>query len=95
MIMSAKPALRQLIANLYRDEGRREGLTNGDMPIRNFVHDYSIDGYGEPDGNGFDYTATLEGNIVTVEITEQMTAVAGRVPCKIEIEKNSTKRIAR
>jgi len=53
MIMSAKPALRQLIANLYRDEGRREGLTNGDMPIRNFVHDYSIDGYGEPDGNGF------------------------------------------
>jgi len=45
----------------------------------------------KPDGNGFDYTATLEGNTVTVEITEQMTAVAGRVPCKIEIEKNGTK----
>ena len=45
----------------------------------------------KPDGNGFDYAATLEDNTVTVEITEQMTAVAGRVPCKIEIEKNNTK----
>lgn len=37
----------------------------------------------KPDGNGFDYDARLEGNAVSFEITEQMTAVAGNVVCEI------------
>ena len=42
----------------------------------------------KPDGNGFDYAAsgiTISGDTVTVSITltAQMTAVAGRIPCEI------------
>ena len=45
----------------------------------------------KPDGNGFSYAASLEGNVVTVEFTEQMAAIAGRVPCKLTIESGGTK----
>ena len=45
----------------------------------------------KPDGNGFAYACTIEDNAVTFTVTEQMAAVAGRVPCKIAIEKNNEK----
>ena len=39
----------------------------------------------KPDGHGFSYEATVEGRTVTAEITEQMTAVAGRTVCEIAL----------
>ena len=35
------------------------------------------------DGNGFDYPATISGSAVTIDLTEQMTAVAGKTVCEI------------
>lgn len=42
----------------------------------------------KPDNTGFQYTCSYSGSVVTVEVTEQMTAVAGRVPCEIVIMKD-------
>lgn len=42
----------------------------------------------KPDGHGFDIPAALEGDTVTFSLHEQMTPVAGRVPCKLTIEKD-------
>jgi hypothetical protein len=39
----------------------------------------------KPDGHGFSYEAQVAGNIVTAELTEQMTAVAGRTVCEIAL----------
>lgn len=39
----------------------------------------------KPDGKGFEYDATLSGNVVTANLTEQMSAVAGRVRCQIVV----------
>lgn len=39
----------------------------------------------KPDGKGFNYSATLSGNTVTANLTEQMTAVAGKVRCQIVV----------
>lgn len=45
----------------------------------------------KPDGNGFAYACTIDENTVTFTLTEQMAAVAGRVPCKIVIESSGQK----
>ena len=37
----------------------------------------------KPDGHGFSYAATLSGNTVTADLTEQMSCVAGHVRCQI------------
>ena len=37
----------------------------------------------KPDGHGFSYAATLSGNTVTANLTEQMSCVAGHVRCQI------------
>ena len=39
----------------------------------------------KPDGNGFSYECAISGCTVTVNITEQMCAVAGRVNCELVI----------
>ena len=39
----------------------------------------------KPDGNGFSYESRILGRVVTVVITEQMTAVAGKVRCEIAL----------
>ena len=39
----------------------------------------------KPDGKGFNYSCTISGNTVTANLTEQMTAVAGRVRCQIVV----------
>lgn len=39
----------------------------------------------KPDGKGFDYAATISGNVVTANVTEQMTAVEGIVRTQILI----------
>ena len=38
-----------------------------------------------PDGHGFMYDATISGNTVTADITNQMTIVAGRVCCQFVV----------
>lgn len=43
----------------------------------------------KPDGHGFAYPATLSGNTVTADLTEQMTAVAGRVRCQIVVTEST------
>ena len=43
----------------------------------------------KPDGHGFAYAATLVGNVVTADLTEQMTAVAGRVRCQVVVTETS------
>lgn len=39
----------------------------------------------KPDNKGFNYSCTLSGNTVTADLTEQMSAVAGRVRCQIVV----------
>ena len=42
----------------------------------------------KPDGKGFMYDATISGNTVTANLTEQMSIVAGRVFCQLVITEN-------
>ena len=39
----------------------------------------------KPDGHGFEYACTISGNVVTADLTEQMTAVSGQVRCQIVV----------
>ena len=39
----------------------------------------------KPDKHGFAYDCTIEGNVVIIPVTAQMTAIAGRVPCEVVI----------
>lgn len=39
----------------------------------------------KPDSTGFQYPCTYSGNIVTAEEQQQMTIIAGKVPCEIVI----------
>lgn len=43
----------------------------------------------KPDGRGFEYPADLEDNVVTANLTEQMTAVAGEVRTQIVVTEAS------
>lgn len=43
----------------------------------------------KPDGKGFNYAATLSGNTVTANLTEQMSAVAGHVRCQIVVTEST------
>lgn len=43
----------------------------------------------KPDGHGFDYSCTLSGNVVTANLTEQMTAVAGQVRTQIVVTEST------
>jgi hypothetical protein len=43
----------------------------------------------KPDGKGFQYVCTLSGNKVTANLTDQMTAVAGRVRTQIVVTETS------
>lgn len=40
----------------------------------------------KPDKTGFEYACSYTGSTVTIDITEQMTAVAGRVPVEVIVE---------
>ncbi len=43
----------------------------------------------KPDGKGFSYSATLVGNVVTANLTEQMSCVAGRARCQIVVTEST------
>ena len=67
----------RLIATLY--EGNEPYSPNGTAVIQGT----------KPDGHGFQYTATLEGNVVTADLTEQMAPVAGDVRTQIVVTESS------
>ena len=64
---------RSLVFNLYD--------AHGTVSLPSGVH-AAIRGT-KPDKNGFDYSATISGTTVTVALTDQMTAVAGKVLCEL------------
>lgn len=67
----------RLVATLY--EGNEPYSPNGTAVIQGT----------KPDGHGFQYTATLDGNIVTADLTEQMSPVAGDVRVQIVVTESS------
>lgn len=70
----------RLVASLY----------NGDIAFNpTGTVTYSIQG-SKPDGHGFQYgAASRSGNVVTCNLTSQMTAVAGITKCQIVVEKGT------
>ena len=46
----------------------------------------------KPDKTGFEYECTYTGSVVSVEVTEQMTAVAGRVVCELTVATSNGKK---
>lgn len=70
----------RLVASLY----------NGDVSFNPpGTVTYSIQG-SKPDGHGFQYgAASRSGNVVTCNLTAQMTAVAGITKCQIVVEKGT------
>ena len=55
--------------------------TAGDLILPNGIH-AEIRGT-KPDGNGFSYICPINGKTVTADVTEQMTAVAGKAICEV------------
>lgn len=43
----------------------------------------------KPDGYGFSYSASIRDNVVTADVTQQMTAVPGIVKCELRITSNN------
>lgn len=43
----------------------------------------------KPDNHGFNYNCTMVGNVVTADLTAQMSIVAGRVRCQIVVTESS------
>ena len=69
-----------LVFNLYNGDG-----TVFTIPASSAV---VINGT-KPDGYGFSYSATYSGSVVTADVTQQMTAVAGEVKCELRITNSS------
>lgn len=46
----------------------------------------------KPDKTGFEYECTHTGSVVSVEVTEQMTTVAGRVVCELTVATSNGKK---
>ena len=67
----------RLIATLY--EGNEPYSPSGTAVIQGT----------KPDGHGFQYSATLDGNVVTADLTEQMSPVAGDVRAQIVVTESS------
>lgn len=67
----------RLIISLY--EGEMPYTPSGSATIQG----------SKPDGKGFSYSATLVGNVVTANLTEQMSCVAGRVRCQIVVTEST------
>lgn len=60
-------------------------LYNGDVPATLPTGTTAQFECTKPDGHGVSVAASLSGNIVTVNLIKQMTIVAGRVDCKINL----------
>jgi hypothetical protein len=60
-------------------------LYNGDVPATRPTGTTAQFECTKPDGHGVSVAASLSNNIVTVNLIQQMTIVAGRVECKINL----------
>ena len=72
-------ASRTLVFNLFSSDGLISLPTGTAAQIRG----------KRPDGVGFSNAASLSGTAVTVTVTEQMAAVAGKVLCEIVLYKGT------
>ena len=76
--------LEQIVATLY------EGSSAFTMPSSATVY---VQGT-KKDGTGFQYTCSYSNNVVTIDLTEQMTVFAGEVVTELVIYDSSNNRIA-
>lgn len=67
----------RLVANLYNDS--LVYVPSGTAVIQGT----------KPDGKGFQYNASISSNVVTANLTEQMTAVYGEVRCQIVVTEST------
>lgn len=72
-------ASRTLVFNLFSSDGTISLPSGTAAEVRGT----------KPDGNGFSYAATISGTTVTVTVTEQMAAVAGKVLCELVLYKGT------
>lgn len=72
-------ASRTLVFNLFSSDGTISLPSGTAAEVRGT----------KPDGNGFSYAATISGTTVTVVVTEQMAAVAGKVLCELVLYKGT------
>lgn len=68
----------RLVASLYEN----------DIPYTPTDASATVQGE-KPDGKGFAYNATISGNVVTADLTEQMSAVAGSTLCQFVITEST------
>lgn len=67
---------RTLVIHLYASAGEFEIPPGATAKIRGTKRD----------NKGFDYSAELSGDTVTCDVTQNMTAISGRVYCEVEID---------
>lgn len=67
---------RTLVFNLFSSSGKWTAPTSAAVTFEG----------GKPDGKFFSYNCTYSNGTVTVTIQQQMTAVAGKVRCKIKVK---------
>lgn len=67
---------RTLVFNLFSSSGKWTAPTSAAVTFEG----------GKPDGKFFAYSCTYSSGTVTVTIQQQMTAVAGKVRCKIKVK---------
>lgn len=67
---------RTLVFNLFSSSGKWTAPTSAAVTFEG----------GKPDGKFFSYNCAYSNGTVTVTIQQQMTAVAGKVRCKIKVE---------
>ena len=65
----------RLIISLYKDETPYNPSTGATVAIQGM----------KADTHGFDYAASLSGNVVTANVTKQMTAAAGITRCQVVV----------
>ena len=67
---------RTLVFNLFTSSGKWTAPTSAAVTFEG----------GKPDGKFFSYTCAYSNGTVTVTIQQQMTAVAGKVRCKVKVK---------
>ena len=69
----------RLIISLYKDSSPYNPATGATVVIQGM----------KADKHGFDYAASLSGNVVTADVTEQMTAAAGIARCQVVVSEGN------
>ena len=69
----------RLIISLYKDSSPYNPATGATVAIQGM----------KADKHGFDYAASLSGNVVTADVTKQMTAAAGIARCQVVVSEGN------